>query len=80
MPTPTAPPPQRRNNMGAIDDVRRNGKRGEWYAVAEYDNLATARDAAFNLRMRNPDMEVVPDKGIVKARRPAPADKKGRQA
>ena len=67
--TPSAPPPERRDNMGKVDEIRKTGTVGEWYLVAEYDNHATARDAAFNLRHRNPDMEVVPDTGAVKARR-----------
>lgn len=65
---PTDSPPLRRDNTETLDEIGREGTPGQWYEVSKYDNPASARDAAFNLRKRYPDMDITTNDGVLKAR------------
>lgn len=66
---PVEGPVDRRELQPTIDEIRENGIDNQWYLVAQYENHATARDAAHRLRGRNEDMEVTAERGSVYARR-----------
>ena len=67
--TPAEGPADRRRLQTTIDEIKEKGVEDQWYLVAEYENHATARDAAQRLRGRNEDMDVSCDTGTVYARR-----------
>ena len=65
----TSAPKSGHNLKGTLQEIADDGKDDQWYLVASYPVVATARTTAYTLRGQFPNLDIRADEGSVLARK-----------